>query len=172
MVVNEVYPDLQSSYRQHHSTETALLKVMNDVLLKMNSQHVTLMILLDLSAAFDTVDHNILLERLRRDVGIRGKVLDWFSSYLLNRSQQFSIDGSLSRQFPLHCGVPQGSCLGPLLFVIYLPRCLRLSSVTSRKFTVSRTTHSCTSVSEQTRITHKMWRYVLWRSVYVTYGTG
>ena len=66
MVVNEIYPDLQSSYRQHHSTETALLKVMNDVLLKMNSQHSTLMVLLDLSAAFNTVAHNILLERLHR----------------------------------------------------------------------------------------------------------
>ena len=66
MVVNEIYPDLQSSYRQHHSTETALLKVMNDVLLKMNSQHVTLIVLLDLSAAFNTVNHNILLERLHR----------------------------------------------------------------------------------------------------------
>ena len=119
MFVNEIYPDLQSSYRQHHSTETALLKVMNDVLLKMNSQLVTFLVLLNLSAAFDTVVHNILLERLRRDVGIRGKVLDWFSSYLSIRSPQVSIDGSLSRQFPLGCGVPQGSCLGPLLFVIY-----------------------------------------------------
>ena len=61
MVVNEICPDLQSSYRQHHSTETALLKVMNDVLLKMNSQHLTLMVLLDPSAAFNTVDHNINL---------------------------------------------------------------------------------------------------------------
>ena len=119
MVINEIYPDLQLPYRQHHSTETALLKIMNDVLLKMNSQHMTLMVLLDLSAAFDAVNHNILLERLCRDVSTRGKVLDWFSSYLSNWSQQVSIDGSLSRQFPLDCGVPQGSCLGPLLFVIY-----------------------------------------------------
>ena len=66
MVVNEIYPDVQSSYRQHHSTETALLKVMNNVLLKMNSQHVTLVVLLDLSAAFNTVAHNILLKRLHR----------------------------------------------------------------------------------------------------------
>ena len=66
MVVNEICPDLQSSYRQHHSTETALLKVMNDVPLKMNSQHVTLMVLLDLSASFNTVDPNIFLERLHR----------------------------------------------------------------------------------------------------------
>ena len=119
MVVSEIYPDLQSSYRQHHRTETAWLKDMNDVLLKMNPQHVTLMVLLDLSATFDTVDQNILLERLHRDVGIRGKVLDSFSSYLSSRSQQVSINGTLSRQFLLACGVPQGSCLRPLLFVIY-----------------------------------------------------
>ena len=66
MVVNEICPGLQSSYRQHHSTETTLLKVMNDVLLKMNSQLVTLMVLLDLSAAFNTVFHNIFWERLYR----------------------------------------------------------------------------------------------------------
>ena len=119
MVVHEIYPDLHSSHCQYHSTETALLKVMNDVLLKMDLQHETLMVLLDRSAAFDTVDHNTLLERLCRDVGIRGKVLDWFSSYLSNRSQQVSIYGSPSRQFPLDCDVPWGSCLGPLLLVIY-----------------------------------------------------
>ena len=61
MIANAIYPVLQSSYRQHHSTETALLKVMNDILLKMNSQHVTLLVLLDLSAAFDTVDQQVLL---------------------------------------------------------------------------------------------------------------
>ena len=66
MVVNEICPNLQSSYRQHHSTKTTLLKVMNDVLLKMNSQLVTLMVLLDLSAAFSTVVHNIFWERLYR----------------------------------------------------------------------------------------------------------
>ena len=119
ITVNEMYPDLQSSYRQHHRTETAWLKVMKDVLLKMNSHHVTLMVLLDLSGAFDTVDDNILLERRRRDYGIHGKVLDSLSSYLSNRSQQVSINGSFSRQLSLDCGVPHGSRLGPLLFVIY-----------------------------------------------------
>ena len=62
MVSNAIFPALQSSYRQFHSTETALIKVMNDILFKINSQHVTMLILLDLSAAFDTVDHQILLE--------------------------------------------------------------------------------------------------------------
>jgi len=84
------------------------------------------MVLLDLSAAFDTVDLNILLERLRRDVDIHGKVLDWFSSYLSNRSHQVSMNGSLSWQFSLDCGIPQGSCLGPLLFVIYISTLLKV----------------------------------------------
>ena len=75
MVSNAIFPTLQSSYRQFHSTETALIKVMNDILLKMNSQHVTMLILLDLSAAFDTVDHRLLLERLSDEVGIRGTAL-------------------------------------------------------------------------------------------------
>ena len=87
MTINSLYSELQSSYRQHHSTETALLKVMNDVLLNMNSQKVTLMVLLDFSAAFDTVNHDILLERLDKDIGICGVTLDWFRSYLSNRCQ-------------------------------------------------------------------------------------
>ena len=93
-----------------------LLKVMNDVLLNRNSQQVTLIVLLDLSAAFDTVNHDILLERLDKDIGMRGVTLNWFRSYLSNRSQQVCIDGSLSNQRSV---VPQGSCLGPLFFVMY-----------------------------------------------------
>ena len=116
---NSLFPVLQSAYRQHHSTETALLKVKNDILLNMNKQHVTLLVLLDLSAAFDTVDHCTLLQRLQSSFGVQGKVLSWFSSYLLGRSQQISINGTLSQSFDLECGVPQGSCLGPLLFTIY-----------------------------------------------------
>ena len=119
MVSNAIFPALQSSYRQFHSTETALIKVMNDILLKMNSQHVTMLILLDLSAAFDTVDHRILLGRLSDEVGILGTALNWFTSYLSDRSQRVSVHGVPSRPFDLNCGVPQGSCLGTLLFIIY-----------------------------------------------------
>ena len=68
----------QSVYRENHSTETALLKVKNDILLNMNKQHVILLVLLDLSAAFDTVDHVILL----RAFGIGGTVIEWYRSYL------------------------------------------------------------------------------------------
>ena len=119
MMTHSLYPEFQSSYRQNHSTETALVKVTNDILMKMNTQEVTLLVMLDLSAAFDTVNHNILLKRLNEELGICGVALEWFKSYLVNRGQRVSVMGSLSERFSLDCGVPQGSCLGPLLFVIY-----------------------------------------------------
>ena len=85
----------------------------------MNKQHVTLLVLLDLSAAFDTVDHCTLLQRLQSSLGLQGKVISWLSSYLSGRSQQILVNGTLSKSFDLECGVRQGSCLGPLLFTIY-----------------------------------------------------
>ena len=81
--------------------------------------YLTLLVLLDFSTAFDTVNHEILLERLQHDIGISGVPLQWFKSYLSNRSQRIAVQGMLSRLFDLDCGVPQGSCLGPLLYVIY-----------------------------------------------------
>ena len=85
----------------------------------MNRQHVTLLVNLDLSAAFDTIDHLTLLDRLRDKFGMDGVVLEWFRSYLTDRSQQVSIGSDRSRPMDVHYGVPQGSCLGPLLFSIY-----------------------------------------------------
>ena len=101
-------------------------RVKNEILLNMNKQHVTLLVLLDLSAAFDTTDHCILPERLKSGFGIRGTALSWFASYLNNRSQQILIDGSLSMNFELSCGVPQGSCLGSLLFVLYASKIFQI----------------------------------------------
>ena len=75
---------LQSAYRPHHSTETALLKVKTDILKAMDNQEVACLVLLDLSAAFDTVDHKILLERLENYFGITGTTLRWIRSYLTN----------------------------------------------------------------------------------------
>ena len=82
MLQYDLYPLLQSAYRVGHSTETALLKVQNDILLNMDRSRVTLLVLLDLSAAFDTVDHQVLLRRLESSFGITGTPLSGFSSYL------------------------------------------------------------------------------------------
>ena len=130
LVWSGLYPLLQSAYRKYHSTETALVKVANDILLNMNSQRVPLLVLLDLSAAFDTVDHSILLQRLMADFGIRGKALGWFSSYLSGRSQRVVLfEGSTSDSFDLCFGVPQGSRFGPLLFVLYASKLFEIVEV-------------------------------------------
>ena len=84
MTTHSLYPEFQSSYRKNNSTETALVRVTNDILMKMNTQEVTLLVMLDLSAAFDTVNHNILLTRLNEELGIYGVALEWFKSYLAN----------------------------------------------------------------------------------------
>lgn len=86
MFKNNLFPQFQSAYRPHHSTETALLKVTNDVLMNMNMGHVSLLLLLDLSAAFDTVDHGILLQTIQTKLGVSGTTLSWFKSYLEGRS--------------------------------------------------------------------------------------
>ena len=116
---NELLPSVQSAYRQFFSTETAVLKVVSDVLTAMDRGQIALLGMFDLSAAFDTVDHAILLKRLDVSFGIRGNALNWFASYLSGRSQQVSVHGILASSFYLDFGVPQGSVLGPVLFLLY-----------------------------------------------------
>ena len=110
---------VQSAYKRFHSTETALLKIHNDIICNMDNGKVTALTLVDLSAAFDTIDHSTLLERLYGHFGISGTVFKWFKSYISNRQQRVHIDGSLSCPQDLHFGVPQGSVLGPFLFCLY-----------------------------------------------------
>ena len=110
---------LQSAYRAQHSKETALLKVMNDILTDCDSGNVSLLNILDLSAAFDTIDHSILLQRLEVTLGISGTALEWFKSYLSNRHQAVVIKGKKSSDHLPKYGVPQGSVLGPVLFTLY-----------------------------------------------------
>ena len=85
----------------------------------MDNQKVSILVLLDLSAAFDTVNHSVLLERLSNRCGIKGKALKWFVSYLENRFQLVTVKDEKSKQMPLSCGAPLGSVLGPLLFLVY-----------------------------------------------------
>ena len=111
--------NLQSAYKKFHSTESALSKVENDVLLNMEKGRVTALTLLDLSGAFDTIVHLTLISRLSSWYGISGTALDWFTSYLSNRCQQVKIHDYISEAVYISFGVPQGSVLGPILFTLY-----------------------------------------------------
>ncbi|XP_071484307.1 uncharacterized protein [Diadema antillarum] len=116
---NDLFENLQSAYQPGHSVETALVKVTNDILLALDKKQMVLLVLLDLSAAFDTVDHDLLLMRMLHRFGISGNVLKWFHSYLTLRSQVVTLWDSSSKQCYIECGVPQGSVLGPILFTMY-----------------------------------------------------
>jgi hypothetical protein len=116
---NNLINSFQSAYIKHHSTETTLLSVHDHIIKAISHQQITCLTLLDLSAAFDTIDHSILLERLSSWFGISSTALSWVKSYLVNRSFHVSIDNSKSSIFQLLYGVPQGSVLGPLLFILY-----------------------------------------------------
>ena len=118
--LNRIGEKFQSGFKRFHSTETALLKVFNDLLLAADSGNSAILVLLDLSAAFDTVDHGILLSRLEHCVGVTGTALKWFDSYLTGRSFSVSLGEFSSSAAPLTCGVPQGSILGPLIFSLYM----------------------------------------------------
>ncbi len=120
LALNNCFDVFQSGFRPHHSTETALVKVFNEIHLNTDSGRTSVLVLLDLSAAFDTVDHNILLDRLENWVGLYGTVLNWFESYLKDRDYFVSIGNYTSELTKMTCGVPQGSILGPLLFNIYM----------------------------------------------------
>ena len=117
--VHDLMPRLQSAYRRHHSTETALLRVISDLCSSADNREVSLLGLLDLSAAFDCVDHDILLSRLEKTFGITEVALSWIRSFLTTRTQQVCFGGVLSAISQITCGVPQGSVLGPLLYLLY-----------------------------------------------------
>jgi len=117
---NRLMPKTQSAYRKYHSTETAVTRVYNDLLLAADRGQVSALCLLDLTAAFDTVDHELLLLRLERQFGLRGTALMWFRSYLSGRTYRVVYAGSTSSVVYIVCPVPQGSVLGPVLFVLYV----------------------------------------------------
>jgi hypothetical protein len=116
---NDLYGDRQSAYRKHHSTETALVRVTSDILQAVDVHGEVVLILLDLTAAFDVINHDLLLHRMVRRYGITDSVLEWFRSYLSGRVQSVTIDGTQSEPSALADGVPQGSVLGPTCFSLY-----------------------------------------------------
>jgi flagellar biosynthesis chaperone FliJ len=116
---NNLHETSQSAYKKFHSTETALLKVQSDILTSLDNNCASVLVLLDLSAAFDTLDHQTLLQRFKFHFGIDGKALAWISSYLSDRYQTVTINSELSNPVLLNYGVPQGSVLGPKKYVMY-----------------------------------------------------
>ena len=117
---SKLYTSMQSAYRQYHSTETALLCVNNYLLRALDEGNEAVLILLDFSAAFDTIDHELLLMRLEQRFGVAGTVLNWFRSYLQLRTQIVTTATYESSCHPCLFGVPQGSVLGPVLFTLYV----------------------------------------------------
>ena len=109
----------QSAYRKHHSTKSALFNIHNDILLNMAKGSVTALTLFVLSAAFDTIYHTILLDRLNVHYGISELALGWFKSYLSGRAHSVKVGNTLSHPAALQYKVPQGSALGPILFSLY-----------------------------------------------------
>ena len=114
------FSPMQSAYRKMHSTETALLKILDDLYRIIDSKNAAVLIGLDLSAAFDTVDHRILIERLKTTFGITGTALTFLQSYLNLRTQYVKVGGEQSPIAEVTVGVPQGSVLGPFLFSAYV----------------------------------------------------
>jgi hypothetical protein len=110
----------QSAYKKFHSTETLLLRIHDDIMTSLDKGEVVMLVLLDLSAAFDTIDNKIILDRLNMNYGIKDTALNWFESYLQNRTQSVVVNDKESTKKHLKYGVPQGSKLGPVLFNAYI----------------------------------------------------
>ena len=124
---NDLFYDSQYGFLKNHSTEYAAMELTDKILKDIDDKNISLAVFMDLSKAFDTLDHDILTKKLAH-YGIHGTALQWFTSYLTDRSQCVEIEGVSSNILPLYTGVPQGSILGPLLFLIYMndiPNCTK-----------------------------------------------
>ena len=117
--VKDLIPQYQSAYRVNHSCETSLLRLLNDAIWNMACGKATILTAMDLSTAFDTVDHDILLNILLDQFGLTGTALNWFNSYLRPCSCVVTVQKARSSERHLAFSVPKGSCAGPVLFLAY-----------------------------------------------------
>ena len=130
LLVNNILNSSQFGFRNNFSTEHAIIQLLDKIIDSLSRKEHIIAIFMDLSKAFDTIDHNILLHKLK-NYGIRGIALSWFKSYLSNRQQYVFFNNKSSSMLDIQCGVPQGYILGPLLFLIYVNDIINSSSILS-----------------------------------------
>ena len=118
MTLNGLQNDKNFAYKKHHNTETMMVGLVDEVLEGFEDGKCTVIVFLDLSAAFDTIDHEKLLSIMSDELGITGTALQWFRSFLVGRTQKVRINGEYSESLDVLFGAPQGSVLGPELFSI------------------------------------------------------
>jgi len=128
LLYNNFLTNNQFGFKEQHSTSMAILQLVDQIATEIDHGNLTIGVFIDLSKAFDTINHNILIDKLSL-YGIRGNCLNWIRSYLYNRRQYVYLNEVESDMLPVNCGVPQGSTLGPLLFIVYINDIVNVSRI-------------------------------------------